>query len=71
MKFNKKILLILCVTLTAIITVSGTSCKKTPRNRVSLDQIENDNSNNYRFIFRDIIKEEREKASKSRDPFKH
>ena len=46
-------------------------CKKKTENRVPLDQFNIDNSNNYRFIFKETIRKEnwREKRYK-KDEFK-
>lgn len=45
--------------------------EKTEKNRVDIEQINHDNSNNYRYIFREQLKEEEYwKKKRSRDPFK-
>jgi hypothetical protein len=42
------------------------SCKgdKLPKNKVDIDQLNYDNSNNYKFIFKDTMEEEKRKKSK-------
>ncbi len=46
-------------------------CKKSEINEVSIDQITIDRSNDYKYIFKDLIHEQKEKDLKHRkDPFK-
>jgi hypothetical protein len=43
------------------------NCKKKPdENRVDLDQIDVDNSNDYRYIFRDRIKDDEYQNNKNK-----
>ncbi len=49
----------------AIIIFTMISCKdKMEKNRVDIDQINYDDSNNYKHIFKDTIEEEKRKKSK-------
>ncbi|OHD68163.1 MAG: hypothetical protein A2W19_01160 [Spirochaetes bacterium RBG_16_49_21] len=54
-----------------IVSCSVSGCKKErEKNRVDLDQIEADDSNDYRYIFRDIIREqERQKKKNQKNDF--
>ncbi len=60
-----------CAILIALALFGAVSgCKKKERNEVPLEQIENDRSTNYRFIFRKTIDRETEKSRKDKkDPF--
>jgi len=53
-----------------VLTLCAGGCKKSAKNTVSMDQINSDNSNNYHFIFRGIIKEQKEKETRERNPFR-
>lgn len=44
-----------------IIFVSFTACDKGKKNEVPLDQFQPDGTNDYKYIFKDTIKKEREK----------
>jgi hypothetical protein len=41
--------------------------KEREKNRVDLDQIQADDSNDYRYIFRDVIREEKRRNSRSKN----
>jgi len=46
---------------------NAAGCRQKPEvNRVDLDQINVDDSNNYRYIFRETIREERERESREK-----
>ena len=48
-----------------ITVILFSACKeKLPKNTVDIDQINYDNTNNYKFIFKDTIEEEKRKKSK-------
>lgn len=65
MKALKFIIILLII---ALIPVCG---KKNNENKVSLEQINTDKSNDYRYIFKDIIEEQRKiKERGEKDPFK-
>ncbi len=49
-----------------MVVCAGAGCKKKPAmNSVDLDQINADDSNNYRYIFRETIQEEKERDRKN------
>ncbi|MBN2158149.1 MAG: hypothetical protein JW807_02050 [Spirochaetes bacterium] len=49
------------------LAVLGTFCKKKPeQNVVDFEQINPDNSNDYRYIFRETIREQEERINKYR-----
>ncbi len=60
---------LLCVSLMAVtLFLSGTGCKKkSVHNRVDLKQIQVDNTNDYRFIFRETLMEEEKRKAKERE----
>jgi hypothetical protein len=56
---------VLAVILAAFMAAVIPGCKEKPvENRVPLDQIEADDSNDYRFIFKDAIHKQEEEANK-------
>lgn len=59
----------LCSLVTAVtlfLCVAG--CKKKPvENRVDLEQIQVDNTNDYRYIFRETLREEQERKARERE----
>ncbi|HOD15088.1 MAG TPA: hypothetical protein PLA65_00775 [Spirochaetota bacterium] len=57
---------VLAVILAAFLAAAAlTGCKEKPqKNRVDLKQFDADNSTDYRFIFRETIREQEEKANK-------
>ena len=58
----------LAVILAAFIAVFAGGCKKKHEaNKVPLDQIEADDSNDYRYIFRDRIQEQEERIKKEKN----
>ncbi len=58
----KIIIHILCFLLLA----AAQGCKKKVTNKVPLDQINSDRSNNYNYIFNDEISEDRKKAEQEK-----
>ncbi len=59
-----------CILIMALLLACAAGCKKKPEeNRVDLDQIQVDDSNDYRYIFREAIREEEERRvrEKKRD----
>ncbi len=55
------------ILIIAALILSFLSCKKEEKpekNRVDIDQINYDDSNNYKFIFKDTIEEEKRLKSK-------
>ncbi len=56
---------VLAVILAAFMAATAPGCKEKPKqNRVDLDQIEPDDSNDYRYIFREAIRKQEEEANK-------
>ncbi len=55
-----------------IIALSGAvGCKKSPeKNTVDFKQLDVDDSNDYRYIFRDTIREDEQRRNKYKDDFK-
>ncbi len=54
-----------------LILFGCTACDSGKKNEVPLDQIQPDHTNDYKYIFKDIIKEQKEKEqSQGRDEFK-
>ncbi|TAL36643.1 MAG: hypothetical protein EPN93_07405 [Spirochaetes bacterium] len=65
--------LICIVLLCALGTAAGGCGQKAEKNKVDIDQFEADRSNNYRYIFRDLVEKEKaeeKKEHKRQDPFK-
>jgi hypothetical protein len=64
----------ICIMLACAIAAGSAGCKNKPdRNQVEIDQFETDRSNNYRYIFRDLIDKEKNgerKENVRKDPFK-
>lgn len=59
------------ITLLLLIILFIGCCNKDKKNMVPLEQIKSDNSTNYRYIFRDIIKKQRMTEERyKKDPFK-
>jgi hypothetical protein len=58
------------ISILALMIAAGSfqSCtKEREKNRVDLDQIQADDSNNYRYIFRDVIREEKRRNTRSKN----
>lgn len=56
---------ILCVILSALMVMGVTGCREKPEeNRVDLEQINPDDSNDYRYIFREEIQKDRDRDNK-------
>ena len=57
--------------LILIMALSGfAGCKKSPKkNRVDLEQFQVDDSNDYRYIFRDTIREDERKRNRYKKDF--
>ncbi len=68
---NMKIQKIIIIVAGLIFAISFTGCKKESRiNKVNINQINRDNSNNYRYLFREeIAKERRQEKYKERRTF--
>jgi len=61
------ILKILCVILSAVTAIGFSGCKEKPEvNKVDLEQINPDDSNDYRYIFREEIQKDKDRENKSR-----
>lgn len=57
----------LAIIVSICLAVIGTSCKEKPeQNVVDFDQVNPDNSNDYRYIFRESIKEQDERMNRHR-----
>ena len=68
---NVKIYLKIIIALIVTVFIVVPGCKKKERNEVPLEQIEIDNSTDYKYIFKDIIEKERmEKGKMRKDNFK-
>jgi hypothetical protein len=53
------------ILITAVVITAATGCKKAPeKNMVDLKQVEVDDSNDYRYIFKDTIQEQEHKINK-------
>jgi len=64
----RQISVIICI---AFLVLSMTSCGKKDRPMVPVEQLTIDNSNDYRFIFKNAVEEERRKDSRARkNPFR-
>lgn len=58
---------IFCIMLIGLVVLGFAGCKEKPEvNRVDLDQINADDSNDYRYIFREEIQKETERNKKYR-----
>ncbi len=54
-----------------LILISFAACDKGNKNEVPLDQFKPDSTNDYKYIFKDTIKKEREKEQRhGRDDFR-
>ncbi len=64
----------MCIMLACAMAAGSAGCKKKPdKNQVEIDQFEADRSNNYRYIFRDLIQKEKTDERREhvrKDPFK-
>lgn len=60
---------LLCVSVMAVLLfLGGAGCKKKPvQNRVDLEQIQVDNTNDYRYIFRETLREEEKRKARERE----
>jgi len=58
---------ILCVIASALMVMGVTGCKEKPEiNRIDLEQINPDDSNDYRYIFREEIQKDSDRENKRR-----
>jgi hypothetical protein len=70
---RKMRLLICMIVLIGLGAVPAGCRQKADKNQVDIDQFEPDRSNNYRYIFRDLVEKEKaeeKKEHKRQDPFK-
>jgi hypothetical protein len=64
----RQISVVICI---AFLALSMPSCGKKDRPMVPVEQLTIDNSNDYRFIFKNAVEEERRKDSRARkNPFR-
>ncbi len=64
MRYSVKVLMLLLVII--LLCIEPGCKKKAEENQVDFDQINADNSNDYRYIFRDRIKEEKLQNDKNK-----
>ncbi|MBN1496381.1 MAG: hypothetical protein JXA07_06410 [Spirochaetes bacterium] len=58
---------VIAILIGLVFLVNAAGCRQKPEvNRVDLDQINVDDSNNYRYIFRETIREERERENREK-----
>jgi hypothetical protein len=63
-RFNVKILRVMLI---GLLVLGFAGCKEKPEdNKVDLEQINPDDSNDYRYIFRDEIQKDRDRENKRR-----
>lgn len=59
------------ILLVSLILSGNSGCRKSEQNKIDIDQIDIDNSNNYRYMFREEIqKESAEKRKREQTGFK-
>ncbi len=63
-RFMRQIVKALTLTLIFIFAAVSGCVKGSDKNSVDIDQIESDDSNDYKYIFRDSIKEQEHKSNK-------